>query len=303
MIEIRDQKKNSGLLLYKKTYSFLWVAVLLLCNGTSDIFSQSPGYIRDGYTTELGAFLGGSYYVGDLNPGSHFNKFTRLGVGVMYRHNYNLRFAIRGNAFYGNITADDAESNSEAQRQRNLSFKSSIIELSGQFEFNFFRYKMGDYRFPYSPYLFVGAGMFKFNPEAELNGQWVDLEPLGTEGQGTSANSDKKYSLIQASIPFGAGLKFNIGEFACLAIEWGMRRTFTDYLDDVSKTYPDATILASERGEIAAALSDRSLSKDNGVNNAGRQRGFAGTRDWYSFSGFILSFRLGSKKEKCYILK
>lgn len=303
MIAKSNQNVSAGLLSYLRTFKFLWIVILFLFN-TATTFSQTTVYTTNsGYTTELGIFLGGSYYIGDLNQGGHFNQFTLPGGGILYRHNYNPRFTIRATAFYGNIGADDAETNSAAQKQRNLHFKSYIIEASGQMEFNFMPYKIGDENYPFSPYLFLGIGLFKFNPKAKLNGQWYDLQPLGTEGQGTSSNLEKKYSLIQASIPFGAGMKFNIGETIGLSIEWGMRRTFTDYLDDVSSIYSNPALLAAGRGDVAAALSDRSLMKDNGVNNTGRQRGFSGTRDWYSFSGIILSFKLGGKKEKCYNLK
>jgi len=257
---------------------------------------------KDNYTSEVGLFLGGSYYIGDLNQGNHFNN-TKLAGGVIYRHNYNLRFTLQGNLFYGSIAADDSKSHNFGNQQRNLSFKSPIIEAGGQFEFNFMPYKIGDEKYPFSPYLFLGIGIFKFNPQAELNGEWYDLQPLSTEGQGTIANASKPYALIQASVPFGAGIKFNIGKVVGLSLEWGMRKTFTDYLDDVSKTYAPNNLLLSTKGTIAATLADRSLIQNKNNVNSGRQRGFSGTNDWYSFSGIILSFKIAGAKEKCYNMK
>jgi hypothetical protein len=128
-------------------------------------------------------------------------------------------------------------------------------------------------------------------------GRWYALQPIGTEGQGTTFAGGKRYSLTQFCIPFGAGLKVNIAKRASLALEWGLRKTFTDYMDDVSGKYVDPFLLASERGPVAAALSDRSLVKEGG-NNTGRQRGNAYTKDWYSFAGIIFTFKL-KKDEEC----
>lgn len=277
---------------------FVFISIIILLVAVKS-FSQNTAY-----TSEFGIFLGDSYYIGDLNPGGHFNKFTHAGGGVLYRHNFNPRFAFRGNVLYGTLRGDDSETNSAAQQQRNLHFKSYVLEASTQLEFNFMEYRINDLEYPFSPYLFLGVGLFNFNPKAEIDGNWYALRPLGTEGQETSSNPGfKKYSLIQASVPFGAGIKFNIGEKAGISLEWGMRKTFTDYIDDVSKTYPDLAMLAAEKGPVAAMLSDRSLVQNNGGNNSGRQRGISGTKDWYSFSGIILSFKIGGEKEKCYNLK
>jgi hypothetical protein len=250
------------------------------------------------HSGEFGIFLGASYYTGDLNPMGHFNNLTKPAGGGVFRYNFNPRLAVRINALYGIIEGDDASTNSFAQQQRNLQFKSNVMEFSGQGEFNFFDYRVGSEKHAFTPYLFLGVGVFNFAPRAYLNGSWIDLQPLGTEGQGTPLSDRKKYKLTQVSVPFGVGIKTNLAKRIGLAIEWGMRKTFTDYLDDVSTHYVDPAQLAAYNGTASGILSDRSLVRD-AYSNVGRQRGNSLTKDWYCFSGFVLTLKLKEKVDKC----
>ncbi|MCX6296331.1 MAG: DUF6089 family protein [Bacteroidetes bacterium] len=251
-------------------------------------------------SAEIGVFLGGCYYIGELNPTAHFNQFTKPAGGFVFRYNINPRLAGRMNFLFGSIEGHDSFSNSPAAQQRNLSFKSPINELSAQLEFNFLDYQIGNEKYKFSPYLFFGLAGFKFNPQGQLNNNWVALQPLGTEGQGLEGGaSKKKYKLIQMSIPFGVGAKANLSKNIGISFEWGMRKTFTDYLDDVSKKYYDPLILASARGGTAAVMSDPSIGTDPAYRNTGRQRGNPTNKDWYSFAGIALTIKLKEKREKC----
>lgn len=249
---------------------------------------------------EIGPFLGCSYYIGDLNPTGHFNQFTKPAVGLVLRHNFSTRLAIRGNALFGSIEGDDSFAFNPAQQQRNLKFKSPVSELSAQLEFNFLDFEMGSDRHIFSPYIFGGFAIFKFNPQARVGNNWVDLQPLGTEGQGLpGAASRRKYQLSQVSLPFGIGVKMSLAKNLGLSIEWGMRKTFTDYLDDVSTTYYDPAVIAAKRGPTAAMLSDPSIGTDPNYSNVGRQRGNPNTKDWYSFAGIVLTVRFKEKAKRC----
>jgi len=251
-------------------------------------------------SAEIGVFLGGSYYIGDLNPLHHFNEFTKPAGGIIFRYNFNPRLAARANVLVGSIQGDDSYSNSVGQQQRNLNFKSPITEGSVQLEFNFLDYQIGNEKRKFTPYIFFGLGVFQFNPQGEFNGNWVALQPLGTEGQGLQGGaSKKKYKLVQMSIPFGVGVKANLSKSIGLSIEWGMRKTFTDYLDDVSKRYYDPVLIAAARGTTAATMSDKSIGTDPNYTNTGRQRGNSTTKDWYSFAGIVLSFKLKQKVPPC----
>lgn len=251
-------------------------------------------------SAEIGVFLGGSYYIGDLNPLGHFNQFTKPAGGLVFRYNINPRLAARANFLFGSIQGDDAYSNSQGAQQRNLNFKSPITEFSAQLEFNFLDYEIGNEKRKFSPYIFLGLAGFRFKPQGNIGGSWVDLQPLGTEGQGLDGGaSKKKYKLIQLSIPFGVGIKANLSQRIGLSIEWGMRKTFTDYLDDVSTIYYDPVALAAARGGTAAALSDQSKGTDPNFSNVGRQRGDPTNKDWYSFAGFVLTIKLKPRQESC----
>jgi hypothetical protein len=274
---------------------YFFILTILLLSALSGLAQHQKKSV------EIGLFLGGCYYIGDLNPMGHFNQFTKPGSGIVVRYNINSRLAARANLLFGNVEAHDSYSNSLAAQQRNLSFRSPINELSAQLEFNFLNYSIGDEKKKFSPYIFLGIAGFNFNPQGELyNGDWVRLQPLGTEGQGLDEGATKKkYKLTQFSIPFGVGAKVNLSKSIGVSFEWGMRKTFTDYLDDVSKKYYDPAKLAAAHNGNAAVLSDTSIGTDARYSNVGRQRGDSTTKDWYSFAGIALTVKLKGKPETC----
>ncbi len=235
---------------------------------------------------ELGIFFGTSYYLGDLNPTYHFS-LPRMGIGGLYRYNINENLSIRANGYWGSIAGSDAIV--KHNPVRNLHFRTNILEASLQGEVNFSYFIPGDFSTPATPYLFGGYGIFRFNPQAEINGQWYNLKPLHTEGQGSELYPDRKpYSLVLGALVFGVGLKFNITRQFSGAFEWGIRRTSTDYLDDVSQTYPDPAVFGGN--PIALEMFDRTT--ENRRQNTHYQRGDPSKKDWYSFAGIILTIRI-----------
>lgn len=262
--------------------------------------------------SEFGVMAGVSFYNGELNRKGLF-KQSKFAFGGFYRHNFNDHFSAKLCFLYGNVEGADSLSGNAEQIQRNLSFKSVVAEFSAQIELNFLPFVAGDTKTPFTPYIFGGFGIFKFNPKAYVdagtytingtnyivtNGGWYALMPLGTEGQGTTGYPErKKYSLTNFSIPFGLGFKFNIANGVGFGLEWGMRPTFTDYLDDVSTTYAEPLVLRSEFTDVAAVLSDRSIGSTE--PNVDRQRGNSTNKDWYSFAVATLSYTIKSKQPKC----
>ncbi len=122
------------------------------------------------------------------------------------------------------------------------------------------------------------------------------MQPLSTEGEGF-VSGRKMYSLTQIGIPFGGGIKLALSDNLNVGFELGFRRLFTDYLDDVSKTYVDENLLLANRGAKAVELSYRGDEVKGGslvYPAAGVQRGNPGSGDWYYFTGITLSFRLGN---------
>jgi len=265
------------------------------------LFIFSPG-AAFGQKNEIGVFFGGSYYLGELNPSRQF-ALTRIALGGIYRYNFTPHISLRANGIFGSVEGNDALI--KYNEDRNLRFVSKVAELSAQAEVNFLPFVAGNLDTPYAPYLFGGAGIFKFNPQAmNQEGRWINLRALGTEGQGHDGYPEK-YSLVSYNFLFGFGIKFNISRNITGGVEWGLRRTGTDYLDDVSTVYPDPNIYFqgydANNNPIYAAgyyFSDRSLS--NPGQNTGLQRGNPRNNDWYSFAGFVISFKIKDfTRSKC----
>lgn len=245
--------------------------------------------------SELGFLIGGSYYIGDLNPIMPFRN-THLAGGLVYRYNLNSRVSIRGNFNYGKLSADDADSDDPMFIDRNLSFFTTIYELASGVELNYFPFQLGHDRYKGTAYLLAEIGVFRMNPKTIADdGTEIELQPLGTEGQGTSLSTSKHYNLTQLCVPLGIGCKLALGSSVSLNFEFGIRKTFTDYIDDVGKSqYVDPVLLAAESGPLVAELSNRSLS-----GSRYGKRGDTATKDWYVFSGMMLTFRLG-QPNKCW---
>jgi len=258
--------------------------ILIIVLSFQMAFSQTKR--RNFRQHEVGIFLGGAYYIGDLNPTKHFN-LTQPAGGLFYRFTPNYRYAFRGGINFGYILGDDSQTNNADQLQRNLNFKSQITEFNVLAEFNFLEYRISNDKYKFSTYLFLGLDVFMFSPRAQFHNQWFDLQPLRTEGETT------KYKLTQLSIPFGVGVKMNVSKKVGIGLEWGPRKTFTDYLDDVSGTYtsgPFTSVLASQ-------LADRSKNAGSNIN---KQRGNPRTKDWYFFFGLTLNFKIDPKPAPCH---
>ena len=252
--------------------------------------SGATGFAQ-GFKTaaEFGFYGGGSYYLGDLNPAKHF-VYSKPAFGAIFRYNLTRRYSLRLTASYGNVYGNDADADDAFQVQRNLSFKSDILELAFGVELDWFEYNINNMKHPITPYFFYEIAFFKMNPTAELNGEDYTLQNLGTEGQGTTLSDKEPYKLNQISVPLGIGLKFNLRPRMAISIEYGIRKTFTDYLDDVSGNYVDPDMLAAFNGSLAAEFSDRSVNGSE-LSNVGFNRGNSSNKDWYAFYCIMFTFK------------
>lgn len=243
---------------------------------------------------QAGLFGGLSTYRGDLNSKSFFQKqLVKPAIGAVVRYEWNPLVTFRAGLTYAKVAGDDKYNQKENLRIRNLNFTTSLIELSAVGEFHTFDLNVQRW----SPYIFGGIAVYHYNPYTkDTANQKVYLRPLSTEGQGLSQYS-KRYSLTQFALPFGAGLKFNLTDRILLGAEIGLRKLFTDYLDDVSTNYAAADELLAARGQQAVDLAYRSDELPEGnptYPEKGTQRGGSLEKDWYYFTGIHLSFRLGS---------
>lgn len=240
---------------------------------------------------DFGLWAGGANYFGDINTGTNF-RFVNPAGGFFYRRNFDERISFRFNLDGGRVWADDQYADNYYQQTRNLGFSSNIFEASFQFEFNFMPYNgapsssTGD-RHRFSPYVMAGFGVFHFNPFVKYNGEKVLLQPVGTEGQGYPQYPElKKYKRTSTCWLIGGGIKYRIGSRTGISFEAGVRKTATDYLDDVSGSYADPVVLLYEGGPMAAFLGDPSAEVlAEPIGATGKMRGDNQKSDDYLFFG------------------
>ncbi len=252
-----------------------------------------------GQSLEIGGFYGISNYMGDLQQVRFEVATIQRAYGLYTKWFPTKSLALKAQLYKGVLTGADANYPTlEPIRQRNLSFRSPIYEAAAILEFHFLQF--GVKRILAAPFFYAGVAAFHFNPKTVYDGEWVALQPLGTEGQGHQPGSPTPYSLTQLSLPFGLGFSINPTRQISLSFELGFRKTWTDYLDDVSGAYPDLATLR-ESNPMAAALSYRALEQANDAltNPVGQARGNPnGKNDMYFFAGTTFGFRLFTRKQK-----
>jgi len=237
---------------------------------------------------EVGIWLGAATYYGDINPALDTKGLGPAG-GVNFRYNFNNRIAFKTSLNYIRINGDDSQATNNFQLTRNLSFFNNIFEMSNQMEFNFLPYVHGSGDEFYTPYLFGGITTLFHSPKTrgdfDQNGteEVYILRELGTEGQPFG----EEYGRVSLGFNYGFGLKFDINTDWSINLEFMGHRAFTDYLDDVSTTYPDFNQLALDRGEIAVAASNRTPPALDNVL-IGDQRGNANDKDYYYTFGISI---------------
>lgn len=265
----------------KKAIFSLWIMLF-----PAFIFSQH---------LEIGVSLGGGNYLGELSANSSTIMLseTNFAYGAFLRYNINPFIALRLQGNYTSLSGADTNASDIRIKNRNLSFSTNIYEGALVGEFNILGLDLSEDYF--SPYIFGGIAYYGFNPKTMLNGQTYELQPLSTEGQGLEEYPDRApYKLRQFAIPFGLGVKYALSEKIHLGLELGVRKLFTDYLDDISLTYPNLEFYNTNNPleAIASQLSDRSLSPEP---QTGLGRGDISITDWYFITNFTFSFNfLGS---------
>lgn len=237
----------------------------------------------------VGLTGGFSSYYGDLNSRA-FNR-SKPAVGMQVHYEISDRIQLRGGFTAASIEGGDRYSGSEwLIKNRNLSFQSPLTEIHLGAEFTTFNL----YNISWSPYLFGGVSVFRFNPYTYTAGQEkVYLQPLGTEGQGISGYA-APYSLTDLALPYGGGIKYNISDRWRIAAEIGLRKTFTDYIDDVSGFYAGEQELLAENGARAVELSYRGGEAGGpaAYPTKGYERGNPARKDGFYFTMLHLSYKL-----------
>ena len=274
--------RGSGLLVFFSNHNhgkhfrvhyFLIPAVLLM-----SMFTNAQ-------TMEVGPYFGASYYLGDLNPGTHF-KNSQMAYGGILRYNIDTRWAVKISGYYGTVKSSSATSN--FLPDRNLAFESKITDIAITTEFNFLSYFTGSHKNFWTPYISAGFSFFMFDPIRD----GIPLQSLGTEGQNIGYMGRSPYNKFSFSIPFGLGVKFSIVKNLSASVFWEMHKTFTDYLDDVSTTYylPANAVDPKVPGLY---YSDPSMDHQPLM-----ERGNPNTKDWYSFSGLTLTYKFDLRSHR-----
>jgi Domain of unknown function (DUF6089) len=297
--------------------------VLFFCGGLTMSANAQYYFYNDKFydnplVFEVGISLGGMNCLTDLGgkkgKGKNLTKdinwkTTKLTSGVYLSALYKNAIGIRLEGSFGQVAAYDSilkkvKATTTGRYERNLSFRSNITEFSALAEIHPLNFKVDLDREPsrYSPYLLAGIGYFNFNPQARLNGAWIDLHPLRTEGQGFAEYPGKKeYSLRQVNVPIGMGVKYELNSFLNARFEVVYRKLFTDYLDDVSGTYADATTfftrLTPQQAALAAQLHDRRQELDPlAFPTPGQQRGDPADNDSYFSFQLKIGLILGRQR-------
>ncbi len=192
---------------------------------------------------DLGFFGGGSYYLGDINQAKQFISIS-YAFGGLYRYNINSRYSIRGSVYYGNLQADDQDYDNRFQQNRDHHFSGTVLDATLQFEFNFM---------PYST--FGRAGEYTVYTTGGIGAAFI--------------NTSGSRPTNQLVIPFGVGVKVNLGKKMGIGIEWGFRKMFYDELDG----YPNP-------------VDPEYVS-------------FIHNNDWYSIAGISFTYKIYSGLEDC----
>jgi hypothetical protein len=270
-----------------KSYFSLFNITLLIFN----LFFLKVAPAQSDFSASLSG--GVTFYNGDLGDKNFIPPLKLLspGYGLEFTAMIVNRLELSLSYSHGSVSGDDAYSSSSGKKIRNLSFNSVIDEFAFKFRLEFF--KTNDFR-PVNSYLAAGLGFFRFNPKAELNGDMVALQPLGTEGQFIDEPGyESPYKLVSTALLVGVGMRITLTDRFALLAEVVPRFTFTDYLDDVSGYYPDSSSLAAtQNGQLAVQMANQT-----GLLNfpaKGRPRGNPDFNDVYISAGIAFRYYFGS---------
>jgi hypothetical protein len=173
--------------------------------------SVSSGQITQ--RSEVGFGLGTFNYTGDLVRSYNF-AYSQPAVTVFYRANISKVISFRAAFTAGKLSADDATNPIDPFAvQRNASFDIFLSEVSGTYEYHFLNWRDDIRRLRFTPYVFAGLALFNMSGVTDKAAQ---------------------FSTIQLAVPFGGGIKYVVNPKYYVALEFGIRKTFFDYLDNVS---------------------------------------------------------------------
>ncbi|GAB3240514.1 hypothetical protein GCM10027346_34810 [Hymenobacter seoulensis] len=283
--------------LFTHTIALLLVLALVASEASAQQFSKRKQY------NSVGVSLNAMNYFGDITPKPSIPSFragaTRPNLGLTFTRRFTPRVSARASLSYGRITGEDSKAadqndgDAKFRYNRNMNFRNDILEFAATGIFDLIENRNNYIKRPdFVPYVFGGVGVIRHNPKGlNASGDYVALQPLRTEGQSSA------YSLGQFVIPFGAGARYKLNRQFDIGLELGFRKTFTDYLDDVSTDY------VSSRNDLAAGdaqyfgwdITRNFPGTWNRENQSGYQRGKSNEKDWYTTLGVSLNYILAPR--------
>ena len=226
---------------------FLKSVVICLCILTSKTYAQFH---------EIGLFLGGSNYIGDIGTDQYINP-TAPAFGLVYKWNLTERYSLRGGLTLSKLKEKETNNQDLNRFNRAYSFDNLIQEANVGIEFNFKEFNLHDADFNFTPYISYGLSYFQYD-------QYF-ITPNGPGGNPVYTNFGKDQEF---AIPIILGLKLNPNPFLILGFEFGARYSLTDNLD------------GSNPG-------------NQYINEVDLKFGNINNNDWYLFMGFTISFTFG----------
>jgi len=218
---------------------------------------------------ELGVFLGGSNYIGDIGSTKYIwpNNYA---FGGIYKWNMNPHFTIRGTYTYAKISGDDTKSGNSFREARGRAFSNSLHELAGGIEYHFFKYSLSKIGYTQTPYIIVEAAVNNYS--------------IIKKNKDGNTERDEDGNLITErtfnfTVPFGIGYKTKLAPNIGIALETSFRYTFRDDIDG----YPTYEIV-DEDGIPVDVDGNIQINPNN--------------NDWYVFTGITIVFAFG--REGCY---
>ena len=162
---------------------------------------------------EIGVFVGGSNYIGDVGPTTYLAP-SDPSFGIIYKWNRSTRHSYRFSYTFGKISGNDLDSDVADRNQRGFNFENTIHELSAGLEFDFFEFDLHKLGPQFTPYVYTGISYFSYKELFYVNNE-----------------AEEDYTDGSLAIPMTLGVKAKLNRRFILSLEAGVRFAFTDNLD------------------------------------------------------------------------
>lgn len=166
--------------------------------------------------SEVGGGVGVFNYTGDLVRFYNLRD-SRPAATIFYRNNISTVVSMRASLTGGKLLASDRRPLDAFAGQRASTVNLFLLEASTGFEYHFLDWRESKRRLRFTPYLMAGIALFGIN---------------GVQ------NRNAEFSTVQIAVPLGGGMKYVLNPNWYVAFEFGARKTFFDYLDNISDGDP-----------------------------------------------------------------